>query len=104
MKKWPRIVGRIDIKRSKFAEYLFNNAIRRDDSVLRKRSCMCIGILVASLTKQEFNSLLFNNGVIGYLKSEKKEDKQSLERRRYALQIFSNILKAQNPNIQESAQ
>lgn len=69
MKKWPKLISKVDIRKLSFAEYLCKNAIQRDDSVLRKRSIMCAGILAASLSKQELHNLLlgpvFGKGVIG---------------------------------------
>ena len=101
MKKWPRMISRVDIKKFRFAEYLYGNVVTRDDSVLRKRSIMCAGILAASLNKQELHDLLFGKGVIGYLSADRKTDRQGIERRRFALQLLSNILKAQNPAVQD---
>lgn len=103
MKKWPRMISRIDVKKSKFAEYLFENVVRRDDSVLRKRSIMCAGILAASLSRQELHDILYANGVVSYLSGERKADRQGLERRRYALQMLCSVLKSQNPAVQEDA-
>jgi len=64
---------------------------------------MCAGILAASLNRQELHDLLFDNGVVGFLVSERKTDRQSLERRRYALQLLTNILKALNPAVYDDA-
>jgi hypothetical protein len=69
MRKWPKVVSRVQLDRIKFAEYLFGNITHKDEAVLKKRSCVCLGALASSFNKNDFNQILFGEkGVISFLK------------------------------------
>lgn len=55
---------------------------------------MCLGAIANSLTKSEFNQIMFGQkGIITYLKENDATDRVAIERRKFTLQALSGILK-----------
>lgn len=88
------MVSRVQFNRNKFAEYLFGNITHKDEALLKKRSCVCLGALANSFNKSDFTHLLFGeNGIITYLKEDDATDRVAIERRKFTLQALSGVLK-----------